>query len=53
MKFKLIPDYRNKNLKCHFCEETRSVKYEAIIDSKKVCLCNKCAWNSINHHTEK
>jgi hypothetical protein len=54
----LIPDWRNKNLKCHFCEETRSVKYKTkvlIIDSfrvneeveKEVCICNKCALRMI------
>lgn len=44
-----IPDWKNKNLRCHFCGETRSVKYETeildpVIDSKptKVCVCNKC-----------
>ena len=46
----LIPNWRNKNLRCYFCGETRSVKYlikvfDPVIDSKpiKVCACNKCA----------
>ena len=47
---KYIPDWRNKNFRCHFCGEARSVKYEEeifdpVVDSKptKVCVCNKCA----------
>ena len=46
---KLIPDWQNKNLTCHFCGETRSVKYELEIHDfesdtpKVVCVCNKCA----------
>ena len=27
---KLIENWKDKNLKCHFCGETRSVKYEAL-----------------------
>lgn len=48
-----IPDWRSKNLKCHFCGETRSVKYKTKIlevkNSKinnkverEVYACNKC-----------
>lgn len=48
-----IPDWRTKNLKCHFCGETRSVKYKTKIlevnNSKvnnkmerEVYACNKC-----------
>ena len=49
---KLIPDWRDKNLKCHFCGETRSVKYAMKVlvidpllgtDSIEVSCCNKCA----------
>lgn len=50
MKIKLIENWRDKNLRCHFCGETRSVKYEKeifdpVVDNKltKVCMCNKCA----------
>lgn len=50
MKFKIIPDWREKNLRCHFCGATKSVKYEMkildpVVDSKptKVCVCNRCA----------
>lgn len=50
MEIKLIENWRDKNLRCHFCGETRSVKYEKeifdpVVDSKptKVCMCNKCA----------
>lgn len=43
----LISDWANKNLQCHFCGETRSVKYEVITHVKNeglktVCACNKC-----------
>lgn len=48
-----IPDWRTKKLKCHFCGETRSVKYKTkICDVKnskvnnkverEVYACNKC-----------
>ena len=47
---KLIPNWQDKLLQCHFCGETRSVKYVvelngAICDNKplEVCACNKCA----------
>ena len=46
----LIPNWRDKNLRCHFCGNTQSVKYEKeiydpVIDTKptKVCVCNICA----------
>lgn len=46
----IIPNWKERNLRCHFCGETRSVKYEIevfdpVIDSKpsNVCMCNKCA----------
>lgn len=45
-----IPDWQHKDLKCHFCGETRSVKYivaviDPVVDSKatEVYCCNKCA----------
>jgi hypothetical protein len=49
---KPIPDWHKKNLVCHFCGETRSVKYTMKVlvidpllgtDTKEVCCCNKCA----------
>jgi transcription elongation factor Elf1 len=46
---KLIPNWSKKKLTCHFCGETRSVKYELEIHDftsdihKTVCACNKCA----------
>lgn len=46
---KLIPNWQYRNLTCHFCGETRSVKYELEIHDfesnipKVVCACNKCA----------
>lgn len=49
MRSKLINDWQNKNLKCHFCETTKSVKYsikisDPVIDNKttEVYVCNKC-----------
>lgn len=53
MSFNIISDWQNKNLRCHFCGETRSVKYKTkilIIDTipneqniEEVNVCNKCA----------
>lgn len=48
------PNWRNENLKCYFCGETRSVKYKTKVlisdtipnnkeTEKEVCTCNKCA----------
>lgn len=50
MKFKPIPDWNKKNLQCHFCKKTKSVKYSMMIhdpwsdrdDVKEVCVCNRC-----------
>lgn len=46
----LISGWRNKNLQCYFCGETRSVKYTMKIKTqpeniklREVCVCNKCA----------
>lgn len=45
----LIPNWQDQNLICHFCGETRSVKYQLEIHDfesdipKIVCACNKCA----------
>ena len=45
----IINDWQNKQLRCHFCGETRSVKYELKIRDvesnlpKTVCACNLCA----------
>ena len=43
---KLIVDWREKRLKCHFCGTDLSVKYQATIDEdgieKEVCACNRC-----------
>lgn len=46
-------NWRNENLKCHFCGNTQSEKYKVkvvIVDTvpngenaeKEVCICNKC-----------
>ena len=47
---KIIPDWQNKQLRCYFCGETRSVKYTVEVKStvykdkaQRVCACNKCA----------
>lgn len=57
---KLIPDWRNKNLRCHFCDETRSVKYtmkifDPVVDNKptEVCVCNKCVLRYNNKEIKK
>ena len=57
---KYIPNWQNKNLRCHFCGETRSVKYETevldpVISDKPtmVCVCDKCALRYADHSTEK
>ena len=42
MSFNLIIGWSSKNLECHFCGTNRSVKYEANINGKKICVCNKC-----------
>ena len=44
---KIIENWQDKKLKCHFCGETRSVKYEVVTfvkneGLKTVCACNKC-----------
>ena len=55
MKLEIIPDWSKKNLQCHLCGETRSVKYmttvmDPVVDDKptKVCVCNACAWKHIH-----
>ena len=49
-RYKLIPAWRDKKLRCGFCGDTRSVKYakDVCVPIKdkiemKICLCNKCA----------
>jgi hypothetical protein len=56
---KIIPNWQDKLLKCHFCGTNKSVKYAvelhgAICDNKhlEVCVCNKCALLFV-HPTEK
>lgn len=47
MNLSINPNWRDQNLKCHFCKETRSVKYKTVViegnEEKEVCVCNKCA----------
>lgn len=44
---KIIPNWQDKNLLCHFCGETRSVKYFVTLGvgklSDNVPCCNRCA----------
>lgn len=46
---RLIPNWQDRKLKCHFCGDTRSVKYEMKIHDfespipKTVCVCSRCA----------
>ena len=46
---KLIPNWQEQDLTCHFCGTKKSVKYELEIHDfesntpKKVCCCNMCA----------
>ena len=56
----IIPNWKERNLRCYFCGETRSVKYEIevfdpVVDSKpsKVCICNKCALRYALNEKEK
>ena len=61
MDFTLIPDWNKKNLRCHFCGETKSVKYTTKttflpngILLREVYVCNKCALRAmINQCNEK
>lgn len=52
---KIISDWREQNLQCYFCGETRSVKYKRLIKdpqnpkrSLEVPTCNKCMFKAIN-----
>ena len=57
MNIAINPNWHKESLKCHFCGETKSVKYKIkiiIIDTipnreteKEVCVCNKCALRMI------
>ena len=51
MKMRIISNWQEKNLRCNFCGETRSVKYETevfdpVISDKPtlVCVCNRCVF---------
>lgn len=46
----IIPADQRENLRCYFCEDTRSVKYTIRVfdpvlgtNQEDVCCCNKCA----------
>ena len=48
-KTRFIPNWINKNLKCHFCGDTKSVKYEMKLANTEspgnfisVPVCNRC-----------
>lgn len=42
MMLKLIENWQNKNLKCHFCGSPEDVKYAVSMNGAVVCACNKC-----------
>ena len=55
MKIRPIPDWQSKNLRCNFCDSTKSVKYtmeiqDPIVSSgyTNVCVCNKCVFRYMN-----
>ena len=48
---KLIPNWQNQNLTCHFCGTKKSVKYKMNVivadpisaeTKREVCTCNRC-----------
>ena len=45
---KLIPNWQNKNLKCHYCGTTKSVKYAVSNYGAVVCACNRCVLKYTN-----
>ena len=53
---KIIPNWKEKKLICHFCGETRSVKHTVYLEEydfhDDVPWCNKCALR-FYHQTEK
>lgn len=40
---RVIPNWEEKKLKCHFCGTQKSVKYAVSIYGAVKCACNKCA----------
>lgn len=55
VKFNLIRNWQEKNLRCHFCGKTQSVKYtmnvhDPDISDKEItiCVCNKCVLLNAN-----
>ena len=56
---KLIPNWRAKQLTCHFCGTTRSVKYEQTIRCPRlgsvevVPVCNICALKGLYKQKEE
>ena len=49
---KIIPNWKEKKFRCHFCGETRSVKYTVYLEEydfhDDVPCCNKCALRLAN-----
>ena len=43
IKLYLIPNWREKNLTCHFCGSDKSVKYAWRSNGAVISCCNKCA----------
>lgn len=53
---KLIPNWQDKSLRCHFCGTTKSVKYTVESNdnkSQEVYACNKCALIHVNNNRTK
>lgn len=44
---KLIDNWQDKNLKCHFCGTTKSVKWEVSTNGVVFCTCGKCLLRQI------
>ena len=53
---KIVPNWQNKNVRCYFCGETRSVKYTVCIEEydyhDTVYCCNQCALRFQKKYTE-
>ena len=48
MMLKLIENWQNKDLKCHFCGKTKSVKYALSRNGAVVSACNECVLKYAN-----
>lgn len=51
---KYIEGWQNWKLRCHFCGQTKSVKYAVRLKGRVVACCNRCALEmTIIHKEEK